>query len=144
MNDALAKPPVWFRIVSVLLLLWGAMGVFAFYTDVTMSEASLAALDDYDRALYLGRPAWFATVYGLATWGAFLGAVALLLRRRLAVVLFLFSAVAVVVQFGWVFGVTDLIAQKGAWTAIFPLVILAIAIFQLWFANLAHKRGWLA
>ncbi len=143
MNAATAKPSTWFWIVSVLILLWGAMGVFAFYTDVTMSEEMLAAMDDYDRAMYLGRPTWFATVYGLATWGGFLGAVALLLRRRLAIVLFLLSAVAVVVQFGWVFGVTDLIAEKGAWTLIFPIFILAIAIFQIWFANLANKRGWL-
>ncbi len=143
MNAATAKPSTWFWIVSVLILLWGAMGVFAFYTDVTMSEEMLAAMDDYDRAMYLGRPTWFATVYGLATWGGFIGAVALLLRRRLAIVLFLLSAVAVVVQFGWVFGVTDLIAEKGAWTLIFPIFILAIAIFQIWFANLANKRGWL-
>lgn len=143
MNDASLKPATWFWIVSILILLWGAMGVFAFYTDVTMSEDMLAAMDDYDRAMYLGRPTWFATVYGLATWGGFLGAVALLLRRRLAIVLFLLSAVAVVVQFGWVFGVTDLIVQKGAWTVIFPIFILAIAIFQIWFANLANKRGWL-
>lgn len=143
MNDASAKPPTWFWIVSIVILLWGAMGVFAFYTDVTMSEAMLAAMDDYDRRMYLGRPTWFATVYGLATWGGFLGGVALLLRRRLAIVLFLLSAVAVVVQFGWVFGVTDLIAEKGAWTLIFPTFILAIAIFQIWFANLANRRGWL-
>jgi len=143
MNDASAKPPTWFWIVSILILLWGAMGVFAFYTDVTMSEEMLAAMDDYDRRMYLGRPAWFVTVYGLATWGGFLGGVALLLRRRLAIVLFLLSAVAVVVQFGWVFGVTDLIAEKGAWTLIFPIFILAIAIFQIWFANLANRRGWL-
>jgi len=143
MNDASAKPPTWFWIVSILILLWGAMGVFAFYTDVTMSEEMLAAMDDYDRRMYLGRPTWFATVYGLATWGGFLGGVALLLRRRLAIVLFLLSAVAVVVQFGWVFGVTDLIAEKGAWTLIFPIFILAIAIFQIWFANLVNRRGWL-
>ena len=143
MNVETAKPATWFWIVSVLILLWGAIGVFAFYTDVTMNAEMLATLDDYDRAMYLRRPTWFATVYGLATWGGFLGGVALLLRRRLAVIVFLLSAVAIVVQFGWVFGVTDLIAEKGVWTLIFPAVILAIAIFQIWFASLAKKRGWL-
>ena len=48
-----------------------------------------------------------------------------------------------VVQFGWVFGVTDLIAEKGAWTLIFPIFIFAVAAFQIWFANLANERGWL-
>lgn len=143
MNDFTARPPVWFWIVSVLIVLWGAVGVFAFYTDVTMSGETLAAMDDYDRRFYLARPTWFASVYGLATWGGFVGGVALLLRRRLAVVLFLLSALAVVVQFGWVFGVTDLIAEKGAWTAIFPILILAIALFQIWFAVMVNRRGWL-
>lgn len=137
------RPPTWFWIISILTLLWGAIGVFAFYTDVTMGQEMLGAMDDYDRRMYRGRPSWFASVYGLATWGGFLGAVALLLRRRLAIALFMMSAVAVVVQFCWVFGVTDLIAIKGASTVIFPIFILGIAVFQIWFAGLANKRGWL-
>ena len=82
-------------------------------------------------------------VYALATWGGLLGGIALLLRRRLALALFVISLIAVIIQFGWVFGATDILTVKGAWTAIFPLFILAIALFQIWFANNAAKRGWL-
>lgn len=143
MNDYAMKPPTWFWIISGLIVLWGAMGVFAFYTDVTMSEEMIAAMPEYDRQFYQARPSWMPVVYGLATWGGLLGGIALLLRRRAALILFLVSLIAVIVQFGWVFGATDLIAAKGAWTLIFPLFILAVALFQIWFANQAAKRGWL-
>lgn len=137
-------PPLWFRIVAFLLVLWGIAGVMAFYMQVTMSPARLAALPDYDRSYHLGLPGWFAWVYGVATWGGLLGGIALLLRRRIAGPLFAVSLLAVAIQFGWVFAATDLIAAKGAATVVpFPLVILAIALFQLAIARHGDARGWL-
>lgn len=137
-------PPRWFGIVVALLVLWGLAGIFAFYSDVSMNETRLAAMDASDRQFYLGRPGWFIWVYGVATWAALFGAVALWLRRRIARPLFLLSLAAVIVQFGWVFIATDLIAAKGAATVVpFPLLILAIAIFQLWLATRGWRRGWL-
>ena len=54
------------------------------------------------------------------------------------------SLVAVVVQFGWLFATTDMIAQRGfAATAGFPIFIVAIAVFQIWFAGHAIRRTWI-
>jgi len=49
--------------------------------------------------------------------------------------------VAVIIQFGWMFLATDIIAVKGAWVVYFPLLILAVQLFQLWFANRAKDMG---
>lgn len=136
--------PLWFRLVGLLFTLWGAAGVFAFYAHVATGPAQLAAMPDYDRAYFLALPGWFVWIYGLATWGGLLGGIALLLRRRFATILFVLSLIAVVVQFGWVFAATDLIAAKGAATVVpFPLVILAIALVQVAVARRADARGWL-
>ncbi len=77
-------PPPWFRIVAALFLLWGVAGVFAFYSQVTMGPAALAAMGEADRRFYTSLPRWFAWVYGIATWGGLLGSIALLLGRRWA------------------------------------------------------------
>ncbi|HTG39520.1 hypothetical protein [Sphingomonas sp.] len=137
-------PPRWFGVVAVLLILWGLAGIFAFYSDVSMNETRLAAMSEYDRAFYRSRPGWFVWIYGIATWSGLFGAVALWLRRRLARPLFILSLVAVVVQFGWVFLATDIVAAKGAVAVLpFPLLILGIAIVQISLATRGWRRGWL-
>ncbi|MGT2515266.1 hypothetical protein ACVOMT_14430 [Sphingomonas panni] len=77
-------PPPWFRIVAILFLLWGVAGVFAFYSQVTLGPAALAAMGEADRRFHASLPHWFAWVYGIATWGGLFGSIALLLGRRWA------------------------------------------------------------
>ena len=36
------KPPIWFWLVTIVILAWGAMGIFAFYADRTMDAAAVA------------------------------------------------------------------------------------------------------
>jgi hypothetical protein len=137
-------PTLSYRIVAILLVLWGVAGVFAFYFHVTAGPEQIAAMSAFDRHAFLTRPGWFDGVYAVATGGGLLGAVALLFRRRIALPLFIVSLVAVVLQFGWVFLATDLIAAKGAGAVVpFPLVIFAIALFQIAVARHGRRRGWL-
>ncbi|MBY0306637.1 MAG: hypothetical protein K2W86_15975 [Sphingomonas sp.] len=139
------KPPTWFWAVAVMLLLWAAAGVFAFYAHMTVDATALAAMSDYDRASYLELPAWFSFVYALAVLPALAGSVALLLRSKFAWLLYGLSLIGVSVQFGWVFGATDLIAMKGAAATVpFPLFIFLMAVVQVWFAGITIKRRWIS
>lgn len=139
------KPPLMFWIISVVLLLWAAAGMFALYMHVTLDPTKQPDMTDYDRAYFAALPAWFVYVYGLAVIPAFVGAVALLLRSRVAQPLFLASIIGVVIQFGYVFGATDLIAHKGAAATVpFPLFILLMAVAQYWLARVFIRRGWIA
>ncbi|PCD02597.1 hypothetical protein COC42_14445 [Sphingomonas spermidinifaciens] len=137
-------PPRWLVLVAFLLLLFGAAGLFAFYRDATMNETRLATMSEFDRNFFVSRPGWFIWVYGAAVWAGFFGALALMLRRRVARPLYIVSLIAVVVQFGWVFAVTDLIAAKGAATVLpFPLVILGVTLLGVWLSTRGIRRGWL-
>ena len=98
---------------------------------------------DYQRTLYAGLPVWYNAVYAVAVGTGLLGAVALLARSTLARPLFVISLIAVVVQFGWLFATTDIIAHQGAATVGFPLFIAAVAAFEIWFARHAQRRGWI-
>lgn len=138
------KPPTWFWIVAVLLLLWAAAGMFALFAHLTVDAKALAAMSDYDRALLTRLPRWLNIDYGIATIAGVLGSVALLLRSRHARLLYLVSLVAVILQFGYILGATDLIAVKGLLVAAgFPVFIAVMGVVQLWFARVATGRGWL-
>lgn len=137
------KRPTWFVAVVVLLLLWGAMGVFACVQQFRLGADAMGPASDYDRALYARLPIWYNAVYAVAVGAGFLAALALLARSTLAIPLAAISLVAVIVQFGWLFATTDIIAVKGVWVTYFPLLIAAIALFSLWLARLARTRRWI-
>lgn len=135
---------MWFWIVSIILLLWAAAGMFALYAHFAIDAAALAAMSAYDRAYYLALPGWFGFAFALATLPALAGAIAVLMRSIRAYPLYILSLIGVIIQFGYVLGATDLIAVKGFLTAAgFPLFILAMCLVQLWFTRLAIRRGWL-
>lgn len=145
MAAGLGRPPRWFWIVTVGLLLWQAVGIYSFYEHVAHGPAAMGAVpSDYDRSLYASLPGWYVWIYGNATWAALASGVALALRRRLAVPLAAISLAATILMFGWMFAATDLIAVKGVWTTYFPALIIVVGIVTLWFARRARARGWIA
>jgi hypothetical protein len=138
------KPPAWFWIVTILLVLWGAMGCWAWYMQVTLGAAAMGPVDDWSRSYFAALPRWYNYVYAVSVFGGLLGALALLLKERRSIILFWISLVGVVVMFGYAFAATDLIAHKGAAQTIpFPAFIAAVAIFQIWFAKMAARKGWI-
>lgn len=138
------RAPRWFRIVALLLLAWGAVGCVACVQQFRLGAAAMGPADDYQRALYASLPIWYNAVYAIAVGTALLGALALLARSVLAIPLFAFSLIAVVIQFGWLFTTTDIIAHRGAATVVpFPLLIAGIAAASLWLSRHARARGWI-
>lgn len=143
-SDAGTKPPAWFRVVSVVLLLWGLMGCFAIYMHVAVGPKIDPQATQWDHDYYAALPAWFLWDYVIAVGGGLLGSAAMLARSRHAKPLYIVSLIGVVIQFGWIFLATDMIAHKGVYVVYFPAFIFAVAVFQIWFAGLAAKRGWIS
>ncbi|HEY0624064.1 hypothetical protein [Sphingomonas sp.] len=137
------KPPAWLYIVGVILLLWGLAGCWAFYMHATLGPAANPDATDWDRAYFAALPGWFAIDFAVAVGAGLLGTIALLLRSKWAVALYWISLIAVVIQFGWMFLATDVIAVKGVSSIFFPAFIFVMALLQLWLSRLAKKRGWL-
>ena len=138
------KPPTWFWIVSVLALLWAGAGCAAYLLQVGMSPADMAKLPAAQRAIWAMMPEWVMAAYALAVWLGLAGAVALLLRRRIARSLYIVSLAAVIVQFGWTFLATPILTTVGAVQSLpFPLFIVVAGVALIWLSQIAIARGWL-
>lgn len=139
------QAPMWFRLVALLLMLWGVAGCYACLLQFRFGAAAMGPPSPYDVKLYAAMPVWYNWVYAVAVGAGFLGAIALLARSAFARPLFVLSLVAVVVQFGYLFATSDVIAVKGAATVLpFPAVIVVIALAEIWLAGHAIRRGWIA
>lgn len=138
-----SQAPAWFWTLAILLLLWEAIGVFACIAQLRMGAASWPAGMEYDRRIYLAMPFWYNWVYVVATFGGLAGAVALLARKAVAVPLNIVSVIAIVIMFGYVLGMTDMIAHKGFGAAAgFPIVIFLLGLLGVWLARTARDRAW--
>lgn len=140
------QPPRWYWIAAGLAVLWMLFGVFALAMDAMMDEAALAQLSEGQRQLYNERPAWVFGVYTVAIGTGLLGAVGLLLRKAWTVPALVVSLLAVLLQFGYIFGAMDAIGRLGGAAAAvpFPLTIIVAGVLTLWLALHARRRGWLA
>lgn len=142
MDDTYAPRPLarWFWIAGIASLAFMAIGCAGYLMDV-MTAAEDIPVDR--RALYEARPAWQVAAYGTAVWVGLLGAVLLLMRRKLAEPLLLVSLVAAVLTFlpyALVPGVRDNVSTGDIVAAI---VVLAITWTIFWFARHSRQRGWL-
>ena len=127
--------------VTIILLLWNLIGIAAFFGQMTMDLDKLAQRDAYQAHLFATMPAWGWVAYGVAVWAGLIGTIALLARNRWAVALYWLSLIGIVLQFGRTFLMTDLIAVRGWTTGLFPGLIVAVAVYQIWFARKLRRQG---
>ena len=135
--------PAWYWIVSVIALLWMMIGLASLVMDFLMDEATLMQMSAPQRELYETRPQWIFLVYALAIFSGLLGTLGLLMRQRWSLPVLVVSLLAALVQFGYTLFVMDAIGLIGAAAALpFPLLIIAIGVFLVWFSRHARVQGW--
>jgi hypothetical protein len=139
-----AKPPFWFMIFAALAILWGLAGVYACYSQLSLTPQQLAQLPPAQATAFSSMPLAIRAAYVVATVGGLVGGLLLIARRRWARTAFIVSLLGIVIQFGWTFGPYQGLAKFGAGAVAFPAFIAAVCLAEIWFAGFALKRGWLA
>ncbi|MEO9600697.1 hypothetical protein [Parasphingorhabdus sp.] len=135
------KAPIWFWVVGVVALLWNALGVSAYFQQILMSAEQFAALPQVQQELLSTQPTWVTAAFAIAVFAGLAASIALLIRKRLAVRLFLVSLLAVIVQFSSYFiidGYKEFVAEQG-WAMPILIVIFGVAFFL--FARHAEQKG---
>lgn len=136
-----AKGPVWLLSVAGLGVLWNAYGAYQFAGSFTQSKDSLmtVGMTATQAALYLSLPTWISVVFAIGVFGGLAGSVALLLRRAIAVPIFIGSFVGYVLLFAgdYFYGIFANIPEQLVILAVVVLIaagLLATSVF-------ARKQG---
>lgn len=141
-NDQI-KVPVWFWVLSVVLLLWNAMGVVAFIQQMTMSVEAVQALPVDEQALYSKYPLWTKIAFAFAVFGGLLGCVGLLLRKSWAKPVFWLSLIGVVVQMTHSLFIAKAMDIYGPGAIVMPIFVLLVAGFLVWFSGYCITKKWI-
>lgn len=132
--------PAWFTSLSMLAVLWEALGCVMYISQVT-TEVSTLPLDQ--RALWEATPAWSVGAYAVAVWVGLIGALLLVLRRAAAVQLLFVSLLGVAIQFSALILVPELAGAISSDVLLLPVVIFIVCYGIFHLSLLGKKKGWL-
>jgi len=127
-----------FWLIGGIALIWNVLGCVNFF--VQMNPAALAAYRESERAIVEGRPLWATGGFAIAVFGGALGSLLLLLRKRVALPLFIGSSVGVVVTMVHALGI-GIEFGPGEILGII-LMPLAVAAFLIWYSRWVERKGW--
>jgi len=137
-----AKTPWWFWVVAILALLWNLMGVMAYLAGAFGGEAAIIeAYGEDGGRIMLDRPAWATGAFAIAVFGGTIGSIALLLRRSWAKWLFVLSLIGVILQNIWGFLLSDASQYMLDSDKIMVPMVIIVALFLLFFAQMMVRKG---
>jgi hypothetical protein len=132
------KPPIWYWIVSVIALLWNAMGTNAYLQQAYNTESYRAMYSEEQLEIAANLPSFITAAFALAVFGGLLGSILLLVRKKFAVILFYISLLAVLIQMGY------LLINGYASSIAMTIMIIVLAVLLAWFAKYASSKGYLS
>ncbi|MFM5948126.1 MAG: hypothetical protein ACKOPM_02685 [Novosphingobium sp.] len=132
--NSAGKVPTTFWVIAVLGLLWNAFGAYLYLLARLDPQTALAGADPAMKNYVANQPIWANIGYGLGIWGSFFGSVAMVLRSRQAVNLFLASLVgAAISHLGQ--------AMAGVIPVGLAVMIMAVIAFLWWYSRRCAEQG---
>ncbi len=137
------KPPIWFWILSVLALLWNAMGVNQYLQQAYNTESFRALYTPEQLALTDSTPAWATAAFAIAVFGSVLACVLLLLRKKLAKTVFIIALIAIVVQMTHGLIIAKSYEVTSAFQTSMAIIVPIVGLLLYLFAKRSIEKGWL-
>jgi hypothetical protein len=140
------KLPATFWIVAGAGLVWNIIGLAMYYMSVTATPETIESMYETEAqvAYVLSIPSWVDAMFGLAVTTGVLGAVALLMRKRIATTLFAVSLAAVLTQNLHGFVLTNGMQVMGPSAIGVAVTVIVIGIALLIYAGRATRKGWIS
>lgn len=140
----MTKPSTSFWVISILALLWNAMGVNAYLQQAYMTESFKAIYNEEQLKMITEAPTWATAAFAIAVFGGFLGCVLLLLRKKLAKTVFIVSLIGILVQMFYNFFIIDSMAIYGPGALVMPIMVISFAVFLIWYSKYCIQKNWIA
>jgi putative Mn2+ efflux pump MntP len=142
MDEHFAPRPLaaWYMPAAIASLLFMALGCIMYLMQVLADPATMP-LDR--RAAYEALPSWVTGAFAVSVWVGAIGALLLVLRKKLAEPLLLVSLAAVLVWLAGMLLTPGVRENMSANDLIVAIVVVALTWTIFWFARHSRQRQWL-
>jgi hypothetical protein len=129
-------------VIGIIALIWNSGGAFDYLMTQTRNEAYMSAFSSEQWEFFYGIPAWAVAMWAIAVWGGVLGTLLLLMRKRLAVPVFLVSFIALTLTAFQNYVLSNGLEVIGSgFERGFIAAIFFIALLLFLYARAMQKRG---
>lgn len=136
------QTPMSHWLISGAALIWNLLGLKIYVDTVSATTEELAMVYGEKEVLFIESiPAWATSANAIAVTAAVLGCLLLLLRRSLALPLFVVSLAALIVQDLHSFVLNDVTELFGDAPLYIQGAVLAVAIALIFYTLRIKKRG---
>lgn len=136
------KTPWHLWLIGILALLWNAMGALDYVMTQTRNQEYMSNFSAEQLSFFYGFPGWVVFAWALAVWGSVAGSIFLLLKKRLAVSIFLTSLVAMLLTSFHNYILSNGMQVIGdPFSLVFTAIIFVIALILYLYSRAMRKRG---
>ena len=127
------KPANLFWLISTLALIWNLIGVFNYLTQAFMTDEILASLPQDQQLMYQEVPAWVTAAFAVAVFSGTIGAVLMLLKKKIATTFFILSFIGIISQMSYGLLINENTDSYGPMGLLMPLMIISIGGYLIWY-----------
>ena len=144
MNDETVGGVHWsFWAIGAFALLWNVLGSMNYLAQ--MNADMVATLPETHRAIIEGRPAWATGGFAIGVFGGALGGLLLLLRKSIAIYLFIASLLGVIVTMIHTIRIASSIIDFSAVEILIMILMpVVVAAFLIWYSKQVQSKGWIS
>lgn len=118
------------------------MGVNAYIQQAFMTDSFKQMYTEKQLQLITETPTWATAAFAIAVFGALLGSILLLMRKKIAKLFFILSFASVLVQIYYSFFMADTIEVYGKTAITLPIIIIVLGLFSIGYTSFSIKKRW--
>ena len=143
MADTTIKTPWHLWLVGAIAVLFNSIGVFDFVMTLVQGPAYMASAGMTPAQIehYSDMPAWMTADWAIGVFGALIGSVLILLRRKLAWLVLAVSLAAFLISVAYTYVLTDGGKIMGPSMAVTSAIIAGLLAFFIAYAWWMTRRG---
>ena len=142
MSTVRTQTPWHLWLVGILALLWNAVGAFDYLMTQTQNAGYMSQFTPEQLEFFYGLPTWVVASWALAVWGGVLGTILLLLRKKLAVGVFLVSFLCMMITSIHNYLLSNGLEVMGdPFSMVFSALIFVFALCLFLYARAMAQRG---
>jgi len=136
------KTPWHLWVVGTVALLWSAMGALDYIMTKTQNETYMSNFSQEQLNFFYSLPSWAVASWAIAVWGGVFGAIFLLLKKRIAVPMFLVSLIAALITTFRNYVLSNGMEIMGdAFSLLFTGLIFILSLVFYFYAKSLRQKG---
>ncbi|MAP54063.1 hypothetical protein [Altibacter sp.] len=134
------KPPTSFWVVGFFALLWNVIEIYISTYEITFLQENLT-IEEFKVMQSL--PYWYIILFLVAIISEILGSFMLLIRKKLATLLYGLSLIAlIIIELCWIL-VFDIKKTSLFMSFVLPVLVISVAILLYVYSKRAANKGWI-